>query len=85
MITDRRVTWAVIVTIVAEAIVGLLWIGAATERVSNLEKELNRQAPVNERLARLETETVAIRGQLDRIERRIDARDARHRQGFSDD
>lgn len=51
----------------------LLWAGAAAERVSTLEERVAAAAPVSERLARVEAELGAMRVQLDRIERKLEA------------
>jgi len=53
----------------------LIWAGSTGERLRHLEAEAEINAPVNERLARLEAEAAAARAALSRIERRLDAVD----------
>lgn len=74
---DLRITSAILVTVVLEAIAGLLWIGAAAQRLDALEAQLQASSPIAERMARLETEMVAMRSSLTRIENRLDRKDDR--------
>ncbi len=73
---DRRLTIGVIFAVAVQSAGVLLWAGAAAERVSTLEERVRAAAPVAERLARVEAELGAMRTQLDRIERKLEARDA---------
>lgn len=73
---DRRLTIGVILAVAVQSAGVLLWAGAAAERVSTLEERVSAAAPVAERLARVEAELGAVRHQLDRIERKLEARDA---------
>jgi hypothetical protein len=73
---DRRLTMGVILAVAVQSAGVLLWAGAAAERVATLEERMAAAAPVAERLARVEAELGAVRLQLDRIERKLEARDA---------
>jgi type VI protein secretion system component VasK len=73
---DRRLTIGVILAVAAQSAGVLLWAGAAAERVETLEERVREGRPVAERLARVEAELGAVRLQLDRIERKMEARDA---------
>lgn len=57
----------------AQTIAGLLWAGAAAERLSQLEYKVDQTQHLIERTARLEEQTTHIRQTLSRIERKIDA------------
>lgn len=74
---DRRLTIGIVLAVVLQAAGVLLWAGAATERVATLEDRVRAAQPVAERLARVEAELGAVRAQLDRIERKLEAADAR--------
>ncbi|MFN7164208.1 MAG: hypothetical protein ACK4P2_05255 [Hyphomonas sp.] len=74
---DRRLTIGVILAVALQSAGVLLWAGAAAERVSTLEERVRAAQPVAERLARVEAELGAVRLQLDRIERKLEARDAK--------
>jgi hypothetical protein len=69
---DTRVTLALLVTLCLEAVVGLLWVGAAAQRLTVLEAGMNAQQPIVERMARIETQMTGVRATLDRIENRFD-------------
>lgn len=69
---DPRITIAVLLTLSVEVGGALLWIGSAAQRIDAVENALAVQAPVAERLARLETEMAAARAALVRIESRLD-------------
>jgi len=73
---DRRLTIGVILAVAVQSAGVLLWTGAAAERVATLEERVAEAAPVSERLARVEAEIGAMRVQLDRIERKLEASDA---------
>jgi hypothetical protein len=71
---DRRLSLALIFAVVVEGAGALMWAGAAAERIDQLEGRAVDTRAVYERLARLEEQVAQARGQLDRIEARIDAR-----------
>lgn len=69
-----RVAWAtlgVIAAMVAQAGAALVWFGAVGERIEQLEKRADLQAPVLERLARLEEAATQSQAALARIEVRL--------------
>lgn len=72
-----KVTVALILAVLAQGAGVMFWAGAAAERISALEQTAVTSRPVAERLARLEAEVSAMRAQLDRMERRMEAGDAR--------
>jgi hypothetical protein len=69
---DARMTLALLVTICLEAVAGLLWVGAAAQRLSVLEAAMTAQQPITERMARIEAQMGGVRATLDRIENRMD-------------
>ncbi|MCW5725179.1 MAG: hypothetical protein KIS81_09485 [Maricaulaceae bacterium] len=71
---DRTVTLGVVLTLAAQTAGALLWAGAASARLDQLEARAEAGATVNERLARLEEQIAQSRASLDRIERRLDER-----------
>ena len=73
---DWRITLAILVTVSLEAIAGLVWIGAAMQRLDSMERRVEEAAPVAERLARLEVEIVSLRTLVDRIDARLDRSEA---------
>lgn len=70
--SDFRLTLAILITLVLQAVAALLWVGAAAQRLDNLEAEIKLQQPILERMARIEAQVAAIRSSLDRIENHID-------------
>lgn len=73
---DRRLTIGIVFAVAVQSAGVLLWAGAAAERVETLEERVRESRPVAERLARVEAELGVVRVQLDRIERKLEARDA---------
>lgn len=69
---DLRLTLAILLTLVLQAIAALLWVGAAAQRLDNLEAEIKLQQPILERMARIEAQVAGVRSSLDRIENHID-------------
>jgi HAMP domain-containing protein len=69
---DARLTLAVLLAIFLESAAAFMWVGKTQERVSHVESTIEAQRPIAERLARVETEVIAVRTQLDRIERHLD-------------
>lgn len=68
----ERWPWAVIVAVALQAAGALLWAGQAAARIDELQSRIEAQAPVAERLARLEEQAVATRAALERIEAKLD-------------
>ena len=69
---EKKVTLGLIFAIAVQTGGALVWAGAAAQRISALEHRAELSRPVAERLARVETELGAMRGQLDRIEDRLE-------------
>ena len=69
---DTRMTLALLITICLEAVAGLLWVGAAAQRLHVLGVSVAAQQPMTERMARIEAQMTGVRATLDRIETRID-------------
>ncbi|MGJ8561085.1 MAG: hypothetical protein ACSHX3_12685 [Litorimonas sp.] len=65
---ERTVTLGLIMTLVIQTAAGLIWVGAADARLTELEREVESRWGISERLARLEGETAMMRGSLQRIE-----------------
>jgi len=63
---------AIIITVLLQAAGALLWAGQAAARIDELQTRIEAQAPVAERLARLEEQAAATRAALDRIEAKLD-------------
>ena len=69
---DRQVSVGLIVAIVLQAAAALMWAGRASARLDDMQRRLDTQAPVAERLARLEEQAGATRAALDRIEAKLE-------------
>lgn len=69
---DRQISVALIVAVALQAAAALMWAGRASARIDEMQKRLDTQAPVAERLARLEEQAVATRASLARIESRLE-------------
>ncbi len=65
---EAKMTLGLVFALFVQAAGGLVWAGAAAERIEALERSVEERRPVLERLARVETELSAVRHQLDRIE-----------------
>ena len=72
-----KVTIGLVLAATLHAAGVMFWAGAAAERISALEQAAATARPVAERLARLEAEVAAVRAQLDRMEGRMEAQNAR--------
>lgn len=72
-----KVTIALVLAVALHAAGVMFWAGAAAERISALEASAAMARPVAERLARMEVEMAAVRAQLDRMEARMEAQNAR--------
>ena len=71
----RKVPLAVVLTLAAQTGAGLLWAGAAAERIAVLEQRVDHASAIAERLARLEAEMEAARESLTRLEHALDRGD----------
>jgi len=69
---DRQISVALIVAVALQAAAALMWAGRASARIDEMHKRLDTQAPVAERLARLEEQASASRAALDRIEAKLE-------------
>lgn len=69
---DRRVTTAVALAVVVEAVGVVFWAGAAAQRIEQLEASVVEMRPLDARLTRIEAQLSAARGQLDRIQARLE-------------
>lgn len=63
--------WGVLWGALVQTGLVLLWIGRSSARIDMMERKLNSQDGVNERLARLEEQALAQRAALERIEVRL--------------
>jgi hypothetical protein len=69
---DRQVTLAVIITIAIQAGGGLMWAGRASAKIDELQRRVESQGEVAERLTRLEEQMNSTRVTLERLERRLE-------------
>jgi len=69
---DLKIPIALIVTVVVQTGGALLWAGGEAQRVTEVERRLDKQQGVAERLARLEAEAEATGASLARIEAKLD-------------
>ena len=69
---ERSITLGVILALTLQTASALLWAGAVSERLDQLENRAAQSAPMTERLARLEEHAAYSRAALERIERRMD-------------
>lgn len=69
---DPKINFAFLFALLLQGITAFIWVGAAAQRLDSLENRINAQAPVAERLARLEAEMSGARQSLERIENRLD-------------
>lgn len=72
--TKREIRLTVVVgaALIAQTAAALLWTGSAAARLTEVERRAAVGSDLVERTARLEEQSRAIRGSLDRIERKID-------------
>ena len=69
---ERKIPLGVILALAVQSGGALAWAGGAAERIATLERRLDHQSNVNERLARLEAEAEGARASLARIEAKLD-------------
>ncbi|KCZ46856.1 hypothetical protein [Hyphomonas pacifica] len=72
---EQKVTAGFVLAVMVQTGGALVWAGAAAERISQLEQTVRERRTVVERLARLEEGVDRMEGQLDRIERKMEAGD----------
>lgn len=71
---ERKLTLAVIFAIAMESAGVLIWAGAASERLKEVEVRVAAQAATAERLARVEVHLQLAAAQLDRIEKKLEGK-----------
>jgi len=69
---DRQISLGLVVTVFLQAAAALMWAGRASARIDDMQRRIDVQAPVAERLARLEEQADATRQSLARIEARLE-------------
>lgn len=69
---DRQVSIGLVVTVFLQAAAALMWAGRASARIDDMQRRVEAQAPVAERLARLEEQAASARQSLDRIEAKLE-------------
>lgn len=74
MVIERKLTLAVIFGVVMESSGVLIWAGAASERLKEVEVRVAAQAEMADRLARVEVHLQLAAAQLNRIEKKLEAR-----------
>lgn len=74
ILIERKLTFAVVFAVAVETGGIFMWAGGATERLKDLEVRVAQQADMAERLARVEVQLQLASAQLDRIEKKLDAR-----------
>ncbi len=72
---DKRVPIALIFAIAVQTGAGLIWAGAAGERIRHLEDQTALTSNLSERLVRVEEQIGFARLSLERIERKLDRLD----------
>lgn len=69
---ELRITVAIGAAVLVQTAFGLIWAGAASERLAQLERRANVNAQMIERTARLEEQVRFMSETLVRIENKID-------------
>lgn len=69
---DKKIALGLVFALFLQTAGALLWTGAAAQRLEMVEEDIADRKGVKERLARVETELIAVRQQLDRIERKVE-------------
>ena len=69
---ERKVTLALIATLALQTGSGLVWAGAAAQRITELERKVLVYETSAERLARVEARLLGMSDQLARIEDKLD-------------
>jgi hypothetical protein len=71
---EKKLTLAVILAVVVESAGVLIWAGAASERLKEVEVRVAAQAGMSDRLARVEVHLELAAVQLGRIEKKLEGR-----------
>jgi hypothetical protein len=69
---EKKLTMAVIFAVILESSGVLIWAGAASERLKEVEVRVAAQAQMADRLARVEIHLEIAAAQLNRIEKRLE-------------
>ncbi|WP_425411095.1 hypothetical protein [Hyphococcus sp.] len=69
---ELRITVAIGAAVIVQTGLGLVWAGAATERLAQLERRAGDNAQIIERTARLEEQARFMTASLERIEGKLD-------------
>lgn len=69
---ELRITVAIGAAVIVQTAFGLIWAGAASERLAQLERRANVNAQMIERTARLEEQVRFMSTTLVRIENKLD-------------
>lgn len=76
---EVRISVAVGAALLVQTALGLVWAGAAGERLSQLERRADGSGEIIERTARLEEQMAGVRASLARIEAKRDRRGTEER------
>ena len=71
---ELRVTVAIGAAVIVQTGLGLIWAGAASERLAQLERRADDNTQIIERTARLEEQMRFVSATLIRIEEKIDTK-----------
>lgn len=69
---ELRISIAVGAALLVQTALGLVWAGAAGERLAQLERRADGSGEIIERTARLEEQMAGVRASLARIEAKLD-------------
>lgn len=71
-LTDRRLTYAVILAVIVHFAAILIWVGGAAARLTAVEQAVQHSRDLEYRLTRVEAQLEGISLQLERIETRME-------------
>ncbi len=71
---DPKIGWALLLALVLETAAVFVWTGDASARLRMVERRLEAESTLAERIATMEAQLSDARASLDRIERRLDDR-----------
>lgn len=77
---ELRISVVVGAALFVQTALGLIWAGAAGERLAQLERRADASSEIIERTARLEEQVRAMRASLERIEAKLDRRETEERE-----
>ncbi len=69
--SELRMSFIISTALVVQTAAALMWVGAATEKLAQLEEQALAFVTISERTARLEEQGVYVQASLDRIERKV--------------